>query len=225
MTKPRAIVSWSGGKDSALALHAARQNFDIVALVTTVTEGYDRISMHGVRTSLLERQAEALGLPLERVAIPQKSTNDAYESAMRAALDRHRRAGVTSVVCGDIFLEDVRRYREEKLFGNGLQGVFPLWKRASTALAREFIDVGFRAVLCCVDTQALDGTFAGRLYDDRLLADLPAGVDPCGENGEFHSFVFDGPGFARPVAWSPGEWVLRDDRFAYRDLLPASAAV
>ena len=220
--KEHAIVSWSGGKDSALALYEAQKTYAIVALVTTVTEGYDRISVHGVRTRLLEQQAAALGYPVEKVVLCQLCTNDEYESKMRAALERHRQAGVSTVICGDIFLEDVRRYREERLFTVGLQGAFPLWHRPSTELARQFLALGFRAILCCVDTTVLDAGFAGRLYDERLLADLPPGVDPCGENGEFHSFVFDGPTFKSPVECTAGERVLRDNRFCFCDLLPAS---
>jgi uncharacterized protein (TIGR00290 family) len=216
----KVVVSWSGGKDSALALHEIAGRYDVVALLTTVTDGYDRISMHGVRTALLERQAAALGLPLEVIRIPPSCTNDDYESRMCAALDRHRSAGVAGVVCGDIFLEDVRRYREERLFRGGLKGVFPIWGRESAGLVRQFLGLGFRAVLCCVDTRVLPAEFAGRLYDDALLADLPAGCDPCGENGEFHTFVFDGPSFAAPVRWRPGERTLREGRFGYCDLLP-----
>ncbi|HEY7308431.1 MAG TPA: diphthine--ammonia ligase [Gemmataceae bacterium] len=218
--REKAIVSWSGGKDSALALYEAASEHDIVALLTTVTSEYDRISMHGVRTRLLQQQAAALGYPLEQVPIPPRCVNDEYESRMREALRRFRSAGVSRVVCGDIFLEDVRRYREERLLGEGLTGVFPLWQRDSRELAHHFIRLGFRAVLCCVDTQVLDERFAGRVYEKSLLADLPANVDPCGENGEFHSFVFAGPNFARPVPYTLGEYVLRDERFGYRDLLP-----
>jgi uncharacterized protein (TIGR00290 family) len=216
----RTVVLWSGGKDSALALHEAGRH-DIAALLTTVTEGYERISMHGVRVALLERQAAALGLPLEKVAIPPRCPNGEYEARMGAALARHRAGGVTSVLCGDIFLEEVRRYREERLFAaSGLTGAFPLWGRDTRALARRFLDLGFRAVLCCVDTSVLPLEYAGRPYDEALLADLPPGADPCGENGEFHTFVFEGPGFSRPVALTPGERVLRDGRFGYCDLLP-----
>ncbi|HXG08640.1 MAG TPA: ATP-binding protein [Gemmataceae bacterium] len=219
----KAIVSWSGGKDSALALWEARGDFEIVALLTTVTEGYDRVSMHGVRTSLLERQAESLGYPVAKVVIPSACGNADYEHRMRAALERYRQAGVSAVICGDIFLEEVRRYREERLFTAGLRGVFPLWHRDTAALARHFLALGFRAVLCCVDTNVLAPDFAGRLYDTTLLAGLPLGADPCGENGEFHSFVFDGPGFARPVGYMVGERTLRDNRFCYCDLIPAPA--
>jgi len=168
--------------------------------------------------------AQLHNYPLETVSIPAACGNDDYEARMRAALVRHRDAGVTAVVCGDIFLEDVRRYREERLFTVGLQGRFPLWGRDSRELARRFLTLGFRAVLCCIDTQVLGQDFAGRDYDEALLADLPPGADPCGENGEFHTFVHDGPGFARPVPFSLGERVLRDGRFGYCDLLPMPAA-
>jgi uncharacterized protein (TIGR00290 family) len=218
--REKAIVSWSGGKDCALALYEIAAEYDIVALVTTVTSGYDRISMHGVRTTLLERQAAALNYPLEQVLIPPRCTNDEYESRMRAALARHRADGVSRVVCGDIFLEDVRRYREERLLGAGLTGAFPLWQRDSRELAQRFMHLGFRAVLCCVDTHVLDERFAGRIFDETLLAEFPASIDPCGENGEFHTFVFAGPNFARPVPYTLGEYTLREERFGYRDLLP-----
>lgn len=218
--REKAIVSWSGGKDSALALHEVAADYDIIALLTTVTRGYERISMHGVRTRLLEQQAAALNYPLEQVLIPPRCTNDEYESRMRAALDRHRKAGVSHVVCGDIFLEDVRRYREERLLGDGLTGVFPLWQRDSRKLAQRFIDLGFRAVLCCIDTHVLDERFAGRVYEENLLAEFPATVDPCGENGEFHTFVFAGPNLVHAVPYTLGEYTLREGRFGYRDLLP-----
>jgi len=220
--REKAIVSWSGGKDSALALYEAAAEYDIVALLTTVTSGYDRISMHGVRTRLLEQQAEALNYPLDPVLIPPRCTNDEYESRMRAALIRHRAAGVSRVICGDIFLEDVRRYREERLFREGFTGVFPIWKRDSRELAHRFIELGFRALLCCIDTHVLEERFAGRVYDETLLAEFPATVDPCGENGEFHTFVFAGPNFTRPVPYALGEYTLREERFGYRDLLPGS---
>jgi uncharacterized protein (TIGR00290 family) len=217
--RERVLVSWSGGKDSALAWHALSGDFD-GALLTTVTEEYDRISMHGVRVELLRRQADALGLPLLTVSIPPRCTNEVYEERMRTALAAQREAGVRRVICGDIFLTDVRRYREERLFRDGLSGLFPIWGVDSRELAERFISLEFRAVLCCVDTQALDASFAGRFFDRALLADLPPGADPCGENGEFHTFVVDGPGFARPVPVRLGERTLREDRFAYVDLLP-----
>lgn len=221
--KEKAIVSWSGGKDSALALLEAQWDYEIVALLTTVTEVYDRISVHGVRISLLEQQARSLNCALDKVVISPACSNDEYEARMRAGLDKYRKAGVLSVVCGDIFLEDVRRYREERLFTDGLKGVFPLWGRDTTEMAHHFITLGFRAVLCCVDTTVLAADFAGRLYDRETLAQLPPTVDPCGENGEFHSFVFDGPNMASRVGHRVGERVLRDNRFCFCDLLPEEA--
>jgi uncharacterized protein (TIGR00290 family) len=217
-SKPRAVVSWSGGKDSALALWHARADYDVTALVTTVTQPFERISMHGVRRALLEAQAAALGLRLVAVPIPSPCSNADYETAMRGALERERQAGAEFVICGDLFLEDIRRYREERLLAPGA-GVFPLWGRDTALLARELIELGFQAVVCCVDTHALSAEFAGRVYDRHFLADLPPTVDPCGENGEFHTFVFAGPLFAQPVPWQLGDRVLRDGRFAYVDLL------
>ncbi len=217
--KERVLVSWSGGKDSALALYDIRDRYEVAALLTTVTEGYDRISMHGVRRDLLERQAAALGHPLEPVMIPQACTNLDYERRMRDVLTKYVNLGVRSCVFGDIYLEDVRKYREEKLLTVGMKGVFPLWGQPPADLARRFIGLGFKAVLCCVDTKQIDGRFAGRDYDDSLLAELPPQADCCGENGEFHSFVYDGPLFRSPIAHQRGERVLRDNRFAYCDLI------
>lgn len=218
--REKAIVSWSGGKDSALALYDVATEYDIVALLTTVTSGHERISRHGVRTSLLEQQAAALNYPLDPVLLPPRCSNEKYEQRMREALARHRAAGVSRVICGDIFQEDVRRSREERLLGEGLTGVFPLWKRDTRELAHRFIALGFRAVLCCIDTHVLREPFAGRIYDESLLAELPAKVDPCGEKGEFHTFVFAGPIFMRPVPYTLGAYTLREERFGYRDLLP-----
>ncbi len=215
--KPKAIVSWSGGKDCALALYHARRDFEIVGLVTTVTAPFQRISMHGVQRELLMTQGEQLALPVRVVEIPYPCDNASYEAAMADAWNKARREGVERVVCGDIFLADVRRYREERLFG-AEACVFPLWDRPSRELAREFIDLGFQAVLCCVDTQVLPREFVGRAFDEALLRDLPAGVDPCGENGEFHTFVHAGPQFRGPIPITLGERVLRDDRFAYCEI-------
>jgi uncharacterized protein (TIGR00290 family) len=218
----KAIFCWSSGKDSALALWDILESraYEIVALLTTMTEDYDRVSMHGVRRILVEKQAEALGLPLERVFIPKNADNGAYEARMGEALARHQVAGVRSVVFGDIFLEDLRRYREEKLAKLGLQAVFPLWKQDTRQLLNRFIQSGLKAVTTCVDTQVLGREFVGREIDASFLAELPAAADPCGENGEFHSFAYDGPMFCRPVAFSLGEKLLRDNRFYYCDLLP-----
>jgi uncharacterized protein (TIGR00290 family) len=216
------ILSWSGGKDSTLALHELQNSSDytVAALLTTVTAEYDRISMHGVRRALLEEQARSLGLPLEVVELSKHSSNEEYQTKTAQALDRFRSAGIRAVVYGDLFLEDIRQYREEQLARFGMKALFPLWMRDTTQLAHRFIDLGYRAVLVCVDSQALGPDFAGRPYDAALLRDLPAGVDPCGENGEFHTFVYDGPIFTTAIDYAPGDVVLRDERFFFCDLLP-----
>ena len=220
--KEKVLVSWSGGKDSALALYEILkgQNYQISGLLTTVTEGFDRISMHGVRRVMLERQADALGLPVETVFISKECSNKEYESKMRRLLQNHRSAGVFSVVFGDVFLEDIRKYRENNLARLGMKGLFPIWNRDSHTLAKVFLDVGFKAVVTCVDLDALDRSFVGRGFDEQFLSELPHGVDPCGENGEFHSFVYDGPIFKKEVSYCLGEIVLRDERFCYCDLIP-----
>lgn len=196
---------------------------EVVALLTTLTREYDRVSMHGVRSALLEAQAESLGLRLEKVFISRTGSNEEYESAMREVLTRFSEQGVREVAFGDLFLEEVRQYRENNLSRVGMKAVFPLWNKDTTRLARAFIDLGFKAVITCVDGEVLDGAFAGRTYDEAFLSDLPNGVDPCGENGEFHSFVYDGPPFRDPVSQTLGEIVLRDNRFHYCDVLPRSA--
>ena len=222
----RALLSWSGGKDSALALHHARTVGAprIEALLTTVTGAYDRISMHGVRTALLEAQAAALGLPLRVARIPAPCTNEEYERVMRAPLAAWRDEGGEAVVFGDLFLADVRAYRERLLAPTGVHALFPLWERATPALAREFVRLGFRAILVCVDPRQLDAAFCGRDYDDALLDALPPGVDPCGERGEFHTFVWDGPPFARPVPVARCAVVEREG-FVFQDLEPAGAGL
>jgi len=219
---PPILLAWSSGKDSAFTLHHLRSDnqYQAVALLTTLTADYERISMHGVRRSLVEKQAESLGLPLELVTITKGASNEEYEAQMAATLTRYQRQGVNSVAFGDIFLEDVRQYREDNLAKLGMQGIFPLWQKDTHELVKTFISLGFKAVITCVDTQVLDARFAGRLIDESFLAELPSGIDPCGENGEFHSFVFDGPVFETPVPFTFGERVLRDERFAYIDLLP-----
>jgi uncharacterized protein (TIGR00290 family) len=176
--------------------------------------------MHGVRLSLLDRQAEMLGLPLVKVSIPQAPSNEQYESAMREVLERQRNEGVTAVAFGDIFLDDIRRYREEKLSQLAMKAIFPIWNKDTRELAQEFINAGFRAILTCVDSKQLDGSFVGRTFDESLLGDLPSGVDPSGENGEFHTFVYDGPIFSQSIPVRKGEIVLRENRFYYCDLLP-----
>ena len=222
------LVAWSGGKDSALALRAVLldPSLEVEALLTTVTREYDRISVHGVRRSLLHAQARALGLPLLEMEIPATCDNETYEAALADVLRaaRERNDGLHRCVFGDLFLEDVRRYREERLASLGMQPIFPLWGRDTSKLAREFIDDGFRAAVVCVDTTALDASFSGREYDASFLAELPPSVDPCGENGEFHTFVFDGPLFPKRVDFTIGETVVRDERFVYTDLVPSIGA-
>jgi uncharacterized protein (TIGR00290 family) len=210
-------LSWSGGKDSALALQTLRAyGTEPSALVTTVTEEYDRISMHGVRRDLLAAQAAAVGVPLVEIPIPPGCSNDVYEERMAAAFSGALSV-VDTVAFGDLFLADVRAYREERLARVGRRALFPLWLRDTTALAREFVAAGFAARLACVDPRALPPSFAGRAYDETLLAELPAHVDPCGENGEFHTFVSDGPIFAAPLSLTCGEVVERDG-FVFCDL-------
>ena len=215
------LFCWSGGKDSAMAFHALQSTpeYRVAALLTTVTEGYDRISMHGVRRALLERQAESIGLPLHAVLIPPQCTNATYEARMKEALLEHLALGVRQVAFGDIFLEDLRVYRERNLAQVGMTAIFPIWKRDTRELARDFVRLGFRAIAVCVDPRVLDPSFAGRVLDGSFFADLPPGVDPCGENGEFHTFVFDGPIFRKPVYCLLGEKVTRDG-FCFCDLLP-----
>ena len=221
------LVAWSGGKDSALALReiVGDARYRVAALLTTVTAEYDRISMHGVRRSLLHRQAESLGLPLEEVVISPGATNDDYETNMGGALAtlRTRISGLDTVVFGDLFLADIRAYRERMLARLGLRGLFPLWLRDTRSLAHEFVRLGYRAVLVCVDATQLAGEFAGREFDADLLRDLPSDVDPCGENGEFHTFVYAGPGLREPVSHERGPLVVRDGRFVYCDLVETAS--
>jgi uncharacterized protein (TIGR00290 family) len=217
-------LSWSGGKDSALALWALREELGVepVALLTTITEDYDRISMHAVRRDLLRAQARATGVELVEIPTPAGCVNATYEERMGAALTSPPLDRVPTIAFGDLFLEDVRAYREERLAGAGRSGLFPLWGRDTAALARRFVDAGFEATLVCVDPSQLDSSFVGRRFDEGLLADLPAGVDPCGENGEFHTFVHAGPVFDAPIPVEPGEVVTRDG-FAFQDLRLAAA--
>jgi len=222
VTRARVLLAWSSGKDSAFALHVLRQRDDVevVGLLTTVNETHDRVAMHAVRRTLLEAQAAAAGLPLTLVRIPHPCSDVAYEAAMGRALEEARASGVVGVAFGDLFLEDIRRYREEKMAGTGLRLLFPLWGRPTAGLAREMLEAGLKARITCVDPRVLAGSFAGREFDLPLLADLPAGVDPCGENGEFHTFAWNGPMFGRPVPVRGGEVVARDG-FVFADLLPA----
>ena len=218
--RPRAVVSWSSGKDSAWALETVRRtnNIDIVGLLTTVTEGYGRVSMHGVREDILGLQAERTGLACATVRIPPRCSNADYEESFLKALARARRAGVTQIVFGDLFLEDVRRYRERMLAGCGIEPVFPLWGRDTGELAREMIAGGLSAVVVCLDPRRLARSFAGRAYDARFVNDLPPGVDPCGENGEFHTCVTGGPMFTRALEVAGGAVVERDG-FVFADLV------
>jgi uncharacterized protein (TIGR00290 family) len=224
ITIEKVIVAWSGGKDSTLALYEILKtgSYEVLELLTTVTKDYDRVSIYGVRCVLLEQQAKALGFPLEKMLISKGVSDAEYESILLKSLNGHRTNGVFSVVFGDIFLEDVRKYREGILSKVGMKGIFPLWKRDTRQLARTFIDLGFKAVITCVDSKSLGKDFVGREFDRQLLADLPFNVDPCGENGEFHSFVYDGPIFSERIFFTKGEIVLRENRFYYCDLVPAS---
>jgi len=218
----RVLFSWSGGKDSAMALQElqADSEYEVAALLTTVTEDYDRISMHGVRRALLQQQAQSLGLPLAELRLPKEVSNAAYDEKMSSTLRRYKDDGVTGVAFGDIFLEDLRAYRERNLARLQMQAIFPLWNRDPVSLLRSIIAGGFRAVTTCVDSKVLGREFVGRNIDDAFISDLPAGVDVCGENGEYHSFVHNGPIFKEPIAHRRGEVVLRDDRFWYCDLIP-----
>ena len=212
-------LSWSGGKDSALTLWALREEgIEPETLITTVTDEYDRISMHGVRRELLGRQAEAAGIPLVEVCIPPGCGNEVYETRMARAFASHPLSLVEAVAFGDLFLEDIRTFREAQLTAAGKSARFPLWGRATGVLAREFIAAGFQATVVCLDPRVLDASFAGRTYDEQLLADLPASVDPCGENGEFHTFVHAGPIFTKPITCATGEVVERDD-FIFCDMI------
>jgi uncharacterized protein (TIGR00290 family) len=212
---------WSSGKDSAWALHTLRENgTDATALVTTVTETFDRVSVHAVRTELLQRQADAAGLPLRIVRIPYPCTNEIYERAVGGLLERAANENVKAMAFGDLFLEDIRDYRLKLLDGTGFEPLFPIWNRDTKALAQEMQSGGLRARVTCIDPKVLPESFAGREWDASFVADLPEGVDPCGENGEFHSFAWDGPAFSSPISVEPGPIEERDG-FVFSDLLPA----
>ncbi len=214
------LFCWSGGKDSAMALHALLQQNDlrVTALLTTVTEGYERISMHGVRRELLAQQAESIGLPLHEVRIPPQCVNPVYEARMEETLRIHYEQGIRKVAFGDIFLEDLRAYREKNLARIGMTALFPIWKRDTRELIRFFHAQHFRAIAACIDPKVLDPRFAGRELDESFFRDLPPNADPCGENGEFHTFVFDGPIFRWPISVRTGE-IVRRDGFVFCDLL------
>ena len=216
----KVLFAWSGGKDSAISLYEIQKGgkYEIVALLTTITEGYDRVSMHGVPRTLVEQQAYSLGLPIEEVFVSKASSNEEYESKMRGMLTKFKQDGVSLVVFGDVFLEWIRKYREDNLSQVGMKGIFPIWGRDTTELTRSFIALGFQAVITCIDSRVLDKRFIGRTLDEHFLAELPPNVDPGGENGEFHSFVFDGPIFKERIAYTLGELVLRNS-FYFCNLL------
>jgi len=222
MKKPDVVFAWSCGKDSAMGLYEllSRGEHNVVSLLTTVTADYGRVSMHGVRRELLHAQADSLGLPLVEVSITKDADNSEYERKMEAAMLGFKEKGVDLVAFADLFLEDVRRYREDNLAKVGMRALFPIWKKPTGQLAQEFIGLGFKAVITCVDTKKLGREFAGRDFDQSFIADLPESADPCGENGEFHTFVHDGPIFKTPIAFKRGETVLRDGRFCFHDLEP-----
>ena len=221
--REKVVVAWSGGKDSALALYEVLNSgsYEVLELLTTVTKDNSRISIHDVRRVLLEQQAQALRIPLEELFIPKGASDAEYEDKLLKALKRHRDNGVSSVVFGDLFLEDIRKYRERILEKVGMNGVFPLWKKDTRKLARTFISLGFKAVITSVDSNVLGKDFAGREYNEKFLSDLPVNVDPCGENGEFHTFVYNGPIFCEKVPFKKGALTLKDNRFYSCDLIVA----
>jgi len=219
MQKPKAVLSWSSGKDSAWALHVMRQEakYEIVGLVTTINERFDRVAMHAVRVSLLEQQSDSIGIPLWKVPIPYPCSNEQYESAMKQLLKKAKSEEISHFAFGDLFLEDIREYREKQLSNTAISPLFPLWKRPTDQLAREMVRSGLRAFITCIDPKQIDPSFAGRIFDDSFLNDLPPGVDPCGERGEFHSFAYAGPMFRYSIEIHPGEIVERDG-FVFADL-------
>jgi uncharacterized protein (TIGR00290 family) len=218
-SRQKTLLAWSSGKDSAWALHVlrGRDDVEVTGLLTTMNQAVGRVAMHAVREQLVEAQAEALGLPLICVPIPSPCSNAEYEVAMSHALEGARAGGVSAIAFGDLFLEDVRRYRETRLEGTGIEPLFPIWGRETSALSREMVASGLRAVITCVDPRCLAASFAGRIYDAELLDDLPSGVDPCGERGEFHTFAYCGPMFGAPIPITVGE-VLARDGFVFADV-------
>jgi uncharacterized protein (TIGR00290 family) len=233
MIKPKAVMNWSGGKDSAAALQKVLEGgeFDVKYLLTSVNSHWQRISMHGVRRELLKRQAEAIGIELIEILLPEMPSMEVYEAELNQTLDHLVEDGVTHSIFGDIFLEDLREYREKQLERIGLLGVFPLWKRPTADLIQEFLDLGFKAIIVCVDGKKLDKSFCGRVIDRSFINDLPGNVDVCGENGEFHTFVFEAPYFSEPIGFTVGEIVYRKypaatesgiaNEFYFCDLIPA----
>jgi uncharacterized protein (TIGR00290 family) len=215
-----AIISWSGGKDSALALFylLLEKEYEVKTLLTTVSADYNRISIHGVRRKLLEKQSRSIGIPVHIISLPKDVSNDEYEEIMRNEMIKFKSQQVKNVVFGDLFLEDIRKYREFNLSKIDMEAIFPLWGIPSKDLANNFLDLGFRAIITCVDSTVLDCPFVGQFFDDDFLSSIPSNVDPCGENGEFHTFVFDGPIFSYPIQFKKGEVVFRDERFYFIDL-------
>lgn len=209
--KTKAIVNWSSGKDSALALYKIlqEQQYEVMGLLTTINSTQQRISMHGVRSELLEKQAKSIGIPLYTIEMPEIPSMETYEELMRRTLDPFQQMGVTSSIFGDIFLEDLRAYREEKLASMGFEGIFPLWKMDTKTIIKEFLALGFKTIVTCVHDRYLDQKFVGRIIDEQFISDLPDEVDICGENGEFHTFTFDGPIFKEPIRFEIGEIVYR----------------
>lgn len=220
-TKKKVLFSWSGGKDSALALYKILESddYEILSFITTITKGYNRISMHGITIDLLEEQVKSIGISLYKIEIPQNCNNKEYEKIMLNTLTHFQKEGISGVIFGDIFLEDIKNYRISQLSPIGLQAIFPLWGINTIEISNEFIKTGFQSIISCVDIRALDSTFSGRIYDQNFLKDLPSTCDPCGENGEFHSFVFDGPIFSRKINIKTGAKLLRDDYFYFTDIL------
>ena len=222
--KEKIVFAWSGGKDSAIALHELlKENiYEVEGILTTVTADYDRTSMHGVRSTLLKKQADSLGFKLKKVLITKNDSCSKYENKMKATLLVYKNRGINTVAFGDIYLDDIRKHREKKLEQVGMKAVFPLWKKKTASLARSFINAGFKAIITCIDSKVLDKKFAGREFNEDFLSELPKSIDPCGENGEFHSFVFDGPIFKKRVLFSTGEVVKRGS-FYFCDLIPKGA--
>lgn len=218
MSKP-IILSWSGGKDSMMTLHFLKEFNSNIRLLTTVSSDFDRVSIHGVRKTLFQKQIKSLGLEVDLVEIPYPCPNEMYEEKMAKQIDVYKKMDVEEIAFGDLFLIDVRKYREEKLAGTGIQPVFPVWGSPTDEFIVQFLKLGYKTIVTCVDTEQLDQSFCGRIIDEDFLNDLPEGVDPCGENGEFHTFVFDGPLLKEPVDFEIGEGVLREDRFYFVDLL------
>lgn len=212
MSRKKAIFNWSGGKDSALALHRILQhgNYEVGKLLTSINTHHQRISMHGVREKLLEQQAESVGIPLQKLPLPQMPDMDQYNRIMQKTMEGLKKEGYEHAIFGDIFLEDLKKYREERLHSQGFSAHFPIWKEDTRTLIREFLDLGFKTILVCIKSSLLDKSFAGRVIDEQFLDDLPENVDPCGENGEFHTFVFDGPIFKYPIPFEIGEKVYRE---------------